>query len=1195
LGNNLGKNLVIAAALLAAGFFGAWLRFRPYLGTEGSFTDGVESYDAARFDRVRYAIWDSPEPFPGEANSAESERKPTISPDGRHLVFAVGERGLGLDLWIADLVDGRAVSPRPLAALSSPGDDLAPTFAGDVLWFASNRAGSAGGLDLWRSVYDRGAFGPPERVRGDVNTAADETDPAPVPGSDCIVFASNRGKIGAYPDFDLFAARPVNSLSSDALAWEVAPLAALNSGFDEREPAFTADGRGVLFASDREGGAGGFDLYRSGFLPGATIEGLGQGLLPPEPLRGVNGATDERGPCLSRDGFTLLFGVETVVQGRPAADLFRATSRELFRTPGRPVGWRELGLLLALLLLALLAALAKRWQALDVLYKCVLISLIVHVLLLLWARQVYPEHEVFEPASEGPRTRVRLIVDPTSLAAQRNVERSGEVNAARAERAETALPERSELRAAEIARELRAAEQALARAERAEASTAAPARRAVDVAAAATNRAVETAVATASETFERFAEASPVAVETRARDVRTERSTEFTADAVRRAATATRSDESPTDLAPSATARLERSSRAATADVGLPLPPRRTAELDPTRGSAPSPLVEVALAGPEERYVPEAASEAESGVAASSAALELAPSTDLASAPMRRSRNAPELAGPLFRGPESPAASAAASGTGSSAEPLGPTELAPLARASRSTNTGDSASGTASKGDLAALATPGFRAATVPDPSGSAARSLPFVTLVGPAQPEVVVAAAEPEVRFDPLAELAPGSPGVNGENGAPLSRADRSATRRPERLASAPAMARPDTARVPEPRPMHFDLDRRVAQEVPAALPERSQWDHTPYQSRTGAQKTEALTIYGGSEETERAVKSGLAYLASVQRREGHWGRIETDDKYGHPAVGKTGLVVLSFLGASHTPVSETEYSRNVQAGVRYLVGVQDPMSGHFGDSDAYSHGIATYALAECFALTKDRQLLVPLQAAVQHIVNNQRSSPELSEDGGWGYFYPTNRVYDRWPRASVTAWQVMALESAQLAGLEVPKQVFRRAASFLANSWDAQRSSFRYSHDPQRLRSNYPTLPGSTPASIFALSLLGADVTAPDYRAARQFVLERTPTVYKFTSEKDFVDKAQGNLYFMYYGTLAMFRVGGEDWQRWNVGMKETLLPAQEVDGSWKPISIYAEYAQDTDRDRVYTTAMCVLTLEVYYRYFTPLLKVE
>ena len=91
-------------------------------------------------------------------------------------------------------------------------------------------------------------------------------------------------------------------------------------------------------------------------------------------------------------------------------------------------------------------------------------------------------------------------------------------------------------------------------------------------------------------------------------------------------------------------------------------------------------------------------------------------------------------------------------------------------------------------------------------------------------------------------------------------------------------------------------------------------------------------------------------------------------------------------------------------------------------------------------------------------------------------------------------------------------------------------------------------------------------------------------------------FVHRAVGNLYFWYYATLAMFRVDGEPWERWNGAMKNTLLPAQEADGSWAAISIYAtNYAGDDREDRVYSTAMCVLTLEVYYRYFTPLLKVE
>ena len=55
----------------------------------------------------------------------------------------------------------------------------------------------------------------------------------------------------------------------------------------------------------------------------------------------------------------------------------------------------------------------------------------------------------------------------------------------------------------------------------------------------------------------------------------------------------------------------------------------------------------------------------------------------------------------------------------------------------------------------------------------------------------------------------------------------------------------------------------------------------------------------------------------------------------------------------------------------------------------------------------------------------------------------------------------------------------------------------------------------------------------------------------------------------------------------------LKAVLLPAQSADGSFEPIDVYAGYAGDNARDRSYTTAMCVLSLEVYYRYFTPLLR--
>jgi hypothetical protein len=83
------------------------------------------------------------------------------------------------------------------------------------------------------------------------------------------------------------------------------------------------------------------------------------------------------------------------------------------------------------------------------------------------------------------------------------------------------------------------------------------------------------------------------------------------------------------------------------------------------------------------------------------------------------------------------------------------------------------------------------------------------------------------------------------------------------------------------------------------------------------------------------------------------------------------------------------------------------------------------------------------------------------------------------------------------------------------------------------------------------------------------------------------------QTTFYYWYYGTLAMFQMGGEDWKGWNAGLKKALLPHQrkggpldgslnDVDGSWDTLG-----STDKKGGRVYTTALGALSLEVYYRY--------
>jgi hypothetical protein len=76
------------------------------------------------------------------------------------------------------------------------------------------------------------------------------------------------------------------------------------------------------------------------------------------------------------------------------------------------------------------------------------------------------------------------------------------------------------------------------------------------------------------------------------------------------------------------------------------------------------------------------------------------------------------------------------------------------------------------------------------------------------------------------------------------------------------------------------------------------------------------------------------------------------------------------------------------------------------------------------------------------------------------------------------------------------------------------------------------------------------------------------------------------QINLYYWYYGTLAMYQLQGERWQRWNQALQDTLVRRQvtagENAGSWEPDCLWAGYG-----GRVYSTAMAALCLEVYYRY--------
>jgi hypothetical protein len=76
--------------------------------------------------------------------------------------------------------------------------------------------------------------------------------------------------------------------------------------------------------------------------------------------------------------------------------------------------------------------------------------------------------------------------------------------------------------------------------------------------------------------------------------------------------------------------------------------------------------------------------------------------------------------------------------------------------------------------------------------------------------------------------------------------------------------------------------------------------------------------------------------------------------------------------------------------------------------------------------------------------------------------------------------------------------------------------------------------------------------------------------------------------DFYYWYYGTLAMFQLGGAPWERWNEALRTSVIEHQHTDptlctwGSWDALDPWSSIG-----GRVYATALNCLTMEVYYRY--------
>ncbi|HDS1075325.1 TPA: PD40 domain-containing protein [Stenotrophomonas maltophilia] len=184
---------------------------------------------------------------PGVASTQYDEIRLTLSPDGKTALWFSRNRPGGpggYDIWVSRH-DGQRWRPATPVSFNTPGRDFDPAFSTDgrAVYFCSDRAGGRGGDDLYRvSIGRDGRFGEPENLGPAVNSAADEFAPMLSPDGRTLLFSSDRA--GGAGGHDLYSAAMIGGVAQPAR-----PLAGdLNTAAQEFDATFLGDGRTVVFA-----------------------------------------------------------------------------------------------------------------------------------------------------------------------------------------------------------------------------------------------------------------------------------------------------------------------------------------------------------------------------------------------------------------------------------------------------------------------------------------------------------------------------------------------------------------------------------------------------------------------------------------------------------------------------------------------------------------------------------------------------------------------------------------------------------------------------------------------------------------------------------------------------------------------------------------------------------------------------------
>ena len=321
------------------------------------------------------------------------------------------------------------------------------------------------------------------------------------------------------------------------------------------------------------------------------------------------------------------------------------------------------------------------------------------------------------------------------------------------------------------------------------------------------------------------------------------------------------------------------------------------------------------------------------------------------------------------------------------------------------------------------------------------------------------------------------------------------------------------------------------------------------------GKPSLEVIKQLGGSDATEKAIIAAIEWLSKVQEKDGRWDtrKYQAETDYD---VGGTALALLCYYGWGARHDQPGKYQENVKAALQWLMSQQREDGSLARRGMMYSHAIGAIALCEAYGITKDEKIKSAALAAIKYTINAQHQ-----QRGGWRY--SPGQDSD----TSVTGWQVMALHSARMAGIELPEKPFDLARKWLDFAGGGEHGGlYGYQSPTDISRAMVAT-------GMFCRQL---DLVPP----SNPKMIESAELMKRYPIRDNNPD-----LYYIYYGTLALYQHQGSIWQEWNNNLKRILPEIQvktgNLAGSWN-----LSRSNTKGGGRIASTTLAILSLEVYYR---------